>query len=193
MEITLERVERLREKANVSYTQAKKALEYSGGDLLDALIYLEEQGLIPRPEGACWSTKGEQRGCVPSLDDETVNTETDETQPQESFFEKIRRWLLDNELEIWRKDRPITAMPVLVLLLLVVLATWAAVPLLVVGLFFGFRYRFSGPDLERDNINDAMESVADTASDMGRQVMDELGRQHDRNNKERKSPEDKEE
>ena len=43
MEITLEQVERLREKAAVSYGQAKAALEYSGGNLLDALIYLEER------------------------------------------------------------------------------------------------------------------------------------------------------
>ena len=43
MEITLEQVERLREKAGVSYGQAKQALEYSGGNLLDALIYLEEK------------------------------------------------------------------------------------------------------------------------------------------------------
>ena len=52
MEITLEQVERLREKADVSYAQAKEALEYSGGNLLDALIYLEEKGAIPRPEDA---------------------------------------------------------------------------------------------------------------------------------------------
>ena len=32
MEITLEQVERLREKAAVSYGQAKAALEYSGGN-----------------------------------------------------------------------------------------------------------------------------------------------------------------
>ena len=48
MEITLEQVERLREKAAVSYGQAKAALEYSGGNLLDALIYLEEKGAIPQ-------------------------------------------------------------------------------------------------------------------------------------------------
>ena len=61
MEITLEQVERLREKAAVSYGQAKAALEYSGGNLLDALIYLEERGVIPRPEDAYYSTKGRRR------------------------------------------------------------------------------------------------------------------------------------
>ena len=52
MEITLEMVERLKNKADVSYKQAKEALEYSGGNLLDALIYLEEKGSIPRETGA---------------------------------------------------------------------------------------------------------------------------------------------
>ena len=35
----------------MSYALAKRALEYSGGNLLDALIYLEEQRAIPREEG----------------------------------------------------------------------------------------------------------------------------------------------
>lgn len=67
MDITLEQVERLREKADVSYAQAKEALEYSGGNLLDALIYLEERGMIPRPEGAYYSTRGELPPSPPPL------------------------------------------------------------------------------------------------------------------------------
>ena len=46
MEITLEMVERLRERAPVSYALAKRALEYSGGNLLDAL-----RPLPPRRRG----------------------------------------------------------------------------------------------------------------------------------------------
>ena len=68
MDITLEQVERLREKADVSYAQAKEALEYSGGNLLDALIYLEERGVIPRPEDAYYSTKGEAPPPPPTQD-----------------------------------------------------------------------------------------------------------------------------
>ena len=59
MEITLEQVEQLREKTGVTYAQAKQALEYSGGNLLDAIIYLEERGAIPREEGAYFSTRSE--------------------------------------------------------------------------------------------------------------------------------------
>jgi len=183
MEITLEQVERLREKAGVSYAQAKEALEYSGGNLLDALIYLEEKGAIPRPEGAYYSTRGEhaaaaqenQAGVPPK-----PLPEEPKARPRMGIFSRIRYLLLDNELEIWRKGQPVTALPVLILILLLVFALYVTLPLLILGLFFGFRYRFSGPDLERDGINNVMGSVADGAADLGRQVMDELRSQHDK-------------
>ena len=40
--------------------------------------------------------------------------------------------------------------------------------------------KHSGPDLERDDLNSMIGSVADTAADLGRQVMDELRTQHDK-------------
>ena len=46
----MEKVERLREKANVTYEEAKAALEQTGGDLLDAMVLLERQSRRnPRP------------------------------------------------------------------------------------------------------------------------------------------------
>ena len=184
MEITLEMVERLKEKANVSYTQAKEALEYSGGNLLDALIYLEEKGAIPREEAAYYSTKGEvpppPADHLPAqlLVKERKKKNAPPPRPKgdggRRFFNTLRRWLIDNELEIWRRDQPITALPVLILLLLLCCAPWVTIPALVLGLFLGLRYRFSGPDLERESLNNMMGSVADTASDLGHKVMDEL-------------------
>lgn len=186
MEITLEMVERLREKANVSYAQAKQALEYSGGNLLDALIYLEEKGGIPREEGAYYSTKSETLPSpspaepLPAQLPDKGKKQKAPKQPRSGrggvrrFFNTLRRWLVDNELEIWRHDQPVTALPVLILALLLCCAFWITALILVLGLFLGFRYRFSGPDLERDNLNGMMGDLADTAADLGRQVMDEL-------------------
>ena len=193
MEITLEQVERLREKADVSYAQAKQALEYSGGNLLDALIYLEEQGVIPRPEGAYYSTRSE----VPPAPEQVLPVASapqpkGKKEPRKgkkpqterpNLLRRLRYLLLDNELEIWRQDQPVTALPVLILILLVVAAFYITVPALLLGLFFGFRYRFSGPDLERESINQVMGSVADTAADLGRQVVEELRSQHEKYSK----------
>ena len=41
---TFEKVEKLREKANVTFEEAKAALDEANGDLLDAMILLEKQG-----------------------------------------------------------------------------------------------------------------------------------------------------
>ena len=185
MEITLELVERLKEKANVSYAQAKEALEYSGGNLLDALIYLEEKGTIPREEGAYFSTRSEMPPPqqeplpIPVTDQEKKEKKHKAPHPKKkgsgrNVFVTLRRWLIDNELEIWRRDQPVTALPVLILLLLLCCAFWLTALVLLLGLFLGFRYRFSGPDLDRDNLNGVIGDLADTASDLGHKVMEEL-------------------
>ena len=161
MEITLEQVERLREKADVSYGQAKAALEYSGGNLLDALIYLEEQGVIPRPEDAYYSTKNEAPPPPPQeLPVLQVKPEAKQAKQKKHkrrgvrhLLHWLRRILLDNELEIWRKGQPITAVPMLILLIFVIFLYWIAIPLLILGLFnaifvggfFQTAYKFAKP------------------------------------------------
>ena len=42
MEISLEAIDRLRERANITYREARDVLEQTGGDLIEALVYLEE-------------------------------------------------------------------------------------------------------------------------------------------------------
>lgn len=43
MDISLEKIDIIRERTGVSYGEAKEALEKSGGNVVDALIYLEQQ------------------------------------------------------------------------------------------------------------------------------------------------------
>ena len=123
MEITLEQVEHLREKAAVSYGQAKAALEYSGGNLLDALIYLEEQGVIPRPEDTYYSTKGRGRPPPPRtcpLPVKPAGSGKNAAGAVRRLLHRLRGILLDNELEIWRGEQPITAIPMLLLIVILV-------------------------------------------------------------------------
>ena len=111
----------------MSYGQAKQALEYSGGNLLDALIYLEEQGAIPRPQGglllphelkrlrlpprrnlSLWARRtGRKRGKEKKFKGVGVKVVSGKT-----LFETLRRWLIDNELEIWRRGQPVTSLPI---------------------------------------------------------------------------------
>lgn len=51
MKVSREQIERLRDHAGVSYEDAQAALEASGGDQLDALVWLEQAGKIPSSRG----------------------------------------------------------------------------------------------------------------------------------------------
>ena len=57
-----EMVEMLREKANISYEEAKAALEQTNWDLLDAMVLLEKEGKVMSNEtGGSYSTKSEEK------------------------------------------------------------------------------------------------------------------------------------
>ena len=53
----LEMVEKLRAKANVSYEEARDALEACDWDLLDALLMLESEGRLNEEKQAEYTTR----------------------------------------------------------------------------------------------------------------------------------------
>ena len=52
----LEKVEKLRERAEVTYEEARAALEENNWDLLDAMVALERAGKTKAPEKKNFST-----------------------------------------------------------------------------------------------------------------------------------------
>lgn len=62
--------------------------------------------------------------------------------------------------------------PITLLIVLLIFAFWVTVPLLIVGLFFNFRYRFEGPDIRAVDLNDAMDGAAETVEQVKSQFTD---------------------
>ena len=190
MAVSLEQVERLREKVDISYEEAKALLEQTNGDLLDALILLERQGRVERAGGGFYTTRpqGEERPLSGPLGvgDYWRRTRTDTSKM--SWRDRLRevwdtlvnvlRHSTENQFEVWRRGELMTSIPVLILIILIIVAFWISVPLLVVGLLIGCRYRFSGPDLGKENINNAMNTVSETVDDMVDSVKQELQGRH---------------
>lgn len=56
-DITLEKIDIIRERTNVNYAEAKKALEIADGNVVDALIYIEEDQ--KKEEENSYTTKDE--------------------------------------------------------------------------------------------------------------------------------------
>lgn len=170
-EITLEQVTKLKEYAEVSFADAKEALEAANGNLLDALLWLERNGRIPNAETAAYSTREE------AAEEKTAGTgsRTEEPEAAMSWLDRAKHFLLDNRLEAYhRKSGRDFQVPIGVCIILLVIAFWMVPAILIVGFFFGWRYRMAGPDLDREEVNKTMEKINDTAEGVVSDVVSEV-------------------
>lgn len=163
-----EKVEKLRERANVSYEEAKQALENSNWDILDAMIFLEQSGKAHGPE---------QPGYTTQTGKAKIDIDEDK-EYRSSFSDNMRRfgnWLSEmidkgnnNNFCVEKDNREIFKMPITMLVVLLVFAFWVVVPLLVIGLFLNMRYQFVGPDVRVVDIdlNKAMDGAAEAAENI---------------------------
>lgn len=176
--VTLEQVERLREKANVSFEDAKAALEASDGDLLNAIIYLEKQGKVTPPAGGgYYSSKGA------ASEEKDASAGQEKKQSGESFSDMMKRFgrfcgnLVgkgnSNYLEADKSGKTVLSLPVTVVVVLLVFLFWVTVPLFIVSLFFGFRYRFRGSELGKESVNKVMDGASDTVEEIKRSINNE--------------------
>lgn len=152
-----EMVEKLRQKANVSYEEAKTALEASDWDLLDALVYLESQGKVNAEKGDSFTTKKEPQPKKPQ--------EQDLRGAFSRFFSYVGELINKANsiiLDVRRGGKIILSIPLSVLILLLIFMFWWVVPLMVIGLFLGARYSFRGSKAA-DGVNRAMDKAAETA------------------------------
>jgi hypothetical protein len=174
---TLEQVEKLREKANVSYDEAKEALDATNGDLLEAIIYLEKKGKVNAPAGGGYysSEKPKTESTVnynePHWENHSKNYNSGES--FSSLMKKFGLFCLKiirkgniNSFEVRKGGESKASIPVTVLVLLLIFAFWVIIPLIIVGLFFDLRYRFVGPDFTGDTVNHAMDNAANAAENI---------------------------
>lgn len=179
--VTLEQVEKLRERAGISYEEAKKALEETNGDLLEAIINLEKRNLIKAPEsGGYYSSKEEKqesRGGSQNTYEERKSKggHTHFGDMLGNFFSwcaKIIHKANTNSFEVVKDGNTVMLVPLTVLALLVIFAFWIVVPLIFVGLVVGYRYRFTGPDLDKTDVNKSVEAVSDATLRAVNKVVD---------------------
>lgn len=155
-----EMVEKLRQKANVTYEEAKDALESSDWDMLDALVLLESEGKVRPDESASGYTTKPKPEPQP---EKHWNMEWSEGAKR--FGRMLCRLFQkgnSNSFIISRKGSELVSMPVTVLVLLVIMGWPFSLIVLVAGLFIGLQYSFRGPDVG-DKINSMMDKASEAA------------------------------
>jgi hypothetical protein len=192
--ITIEQVEELRKRVNVSYEEAKAALEEANGDMLEAVINLERKNKITPPEGGgFYSTRDHQNSMNNSNFTEGNKDGAYYKSSSISFSELLKRFLNfckkvlekgnKNSFQVIRDGKIEMVIPVTLLALLIIFCFWITIPVLVLGLFLGYRYAFSGPDLGKENINSVMDTAANVAESIKKEVKGEKIDGEDSNNR----------
>ena len=163
----LEKVEKLRERADVTYEEAKIALDEAGGDLLDAMLILERQGKTKKPKKSIYSTSYEDQEDYIKVKDKVKQQKSGPRVGQTlgRLIRKAVNALRHNSFQVTRNGEIFFVIPGLVSVLLL-LFTWKfMIPLMIVGLFFGFRYSFAGTD-EMKAANEFMDKAGSIADDV---------------------------
>lgn len=167
-----EKVEKLRERANVTYEEAKEALDQCNGDLLDAMMLLERQGKAKAPQQSSFSTSYEEQPQYLSVEEKVQESKGDGKSIWEKicdFCKMIWRKGCDNYFCLHHKGELIFKIPVVAFVIVLLFAWNVSLIALVVGLFFDCRYSFAG----KDEL-DAANKVFDKASEFAEQVKDEF-------------------
>ena len=185
-----EMAENISEKCNVTLEEARDALEAGDWNMLTAAQQIEVEKVrrmqeIDEAVSDCGTAAAQAPEEEPAAEQQAATIETPAEAPRtesrkrsggkglKNVGDHIRRLVAcgnRNRFVVRRGDATMLELPVTVLALLMLCAFWVCVPLLVIGLFAGCRYSFSGRDLGRDSINSTLGKASEAAEHVKRAV-----------------------
>ncbi|NRT72874.1 ubiquitin [Clostridium beijerinckii] len=162
-------VEKLKNEANISYEEAKIALEQSNWDILDAFVYLEEKGKVQKSSVNIFYTneykENNKNGVLINNKDYGNNySNTKEDNAFEGIFVKVCKIIdICNNIffEIKKGNKVFLRIPVTVIILLLIFSFGIVIPLYIVGLFFDLEFSISGKRREVNKINHVLKEISE--------------------------------
>ena len=136
MSVSLEKIDMLMERANISYKEAKEALEAHNGDMVEALIYLEASN----------KTSGVKR-TAPQPRPRAQRPENDFFEDLKKFFAKMHK----TSFIIGNSSKRILDIPLTIAALLILFMLPFSLFAMIIPYLFG--YKISILDAEGKNVN----------------------------------------
>jgi hypothetical protein len=177
-----EKVDKLRERANVSYEEAKNALDRANGDILDAMILLEREGKTRQQGSESYNTAytAEQQNAQAQYSAGYDQNAQRNAGPADgrTFGDKVKALFHKstvNYVAIDRKGERIMRIPILAAILIVLFAWYAAIIAVIVSLFLDCKYSFEGQD-EMKAANDVAGKAGNLAEQVKEKVVNEYNK-----------------
>lgn len=166
-----EMIEVLMKKAKVSREEAEEVLQKHDWDVLDSIIYLERKGKVENSQTNTTIEVAEQSK-------EENKKESNENHKKKSgglgevigkmvkFIGKVIDKGNENHFEIRKENKKPIKISLTISAILLIIAFWPIAILTVVGLFFGYKYSITGPDVKIDKVNDVFDKASESAEDI---------------------------
>ncbi len=133
--ITIEQIDLIMERANVSYAEAKAALEQTNGDVVEALLYLEkEQKIKSKASGSGFTKKSEK---------------------VTSFIEKLNA----TSFIMRRKERTFIDVPLSLAIILILCTIHVSAAAILIALICGVKLEFKGENDIAEKINTTIDHI----------------------------------
>ena len=159
-----EMIEVLMRKANVSREEAEEALEKCNDDVLDAIVYLERIGRVGNDEvTTIIEVKEEDQRQENKKSEEKFGGIGEIIGRIFKFAGKFIRKGNENHFEIRKENEKPVKISLTISALLLIFLFIPSMILLIFGLFCGYKYSISGPNIKYNGVNDVFEHASKTA------------------------------
>lgn len=156
-----EMIKILMEKTNVSHEEAEEVLQKCNWDLIEAVIYLERK------------RNNEVATIVESKNKEEYKEESRKNGGVGEVIGRIFKFIGKvigkgnrNYFEIRKENEKPIKISLTISVLLLIVAFWLVMILLVAGLFFGYKYSITGPNIKADKVNDILGKASESAGNI---------------------------
>lgn len=165
----LKLVDKLRKKANISYEEAKVVLENNNWDILDALLYLEENGRIEKPSVSIFYTNETRYSGEIQVIRKNEEYKYKASNSFQGIFETICKFIdtCNNIfLEIKKENKVFLKIPLTVVILLSFFMFWIIIPLIIVGLFFDIEFYIYANSVNTNKVNKVLSEISGYVKDI---------------------------
>ncbi len=180
-------IKRLMEKADITTEEAVEVLERHNWDLLDAIIDLERRGKLRGSKSETIIDVVPVENYKNTYNQEEANKQEynskagGEEKKEEScggigeligrlfkFIGKLIKKGNNNFFDAKKENEKPIRFPLTIAALFIVFLSIPSIILLVIGLFCGYKYSISGPDIKCHGVNDIFEEVSKSADNIKR-------------------------
>lgn len=166
MEITLEKIDSLRERANVSYAEAKEALENSGGNMIDAIIALESDNKTVYDRVKKEKARAREHERVQARKEKYKSNADDFVDSSKKVINNLN----ETRVVMYNDQRVVLDISLTITIVAAVFAFPITMAVFIIGLLTGNRYKVVKKDAKTSSIN----SVLDKAAEVSKNVTDNL-------------------